>query len=91
MLMARLVASRPTAHPVGLSPERSGQYKDVCVRAVVQRVKRAQVAVEGRIVGRIGRGLMVLLGVAAYDTQADAREIAGRVARMRILLTKPAR
>ncbi|HEV3108955.1 MAG TPA: D-aminoacyl-tRNA deacylase [Candidatus Binataceae bacterium] len=58
------------------------------MRAVVQRVKRAQVkvggVVEGRIVGRIGRGLMVLLGVAAYDTQADAREIAGRIARMRI-------
>lgn len=60
------------------------QYKDVYVRAVVQRVKRAQVTVQGRIIGRIERGLMVLLGVAAYDTQADAREIAGRIARMRI-------
>jgi D-aminoacyl-tRNA deacylase len=54
------------------------------VRAVVQRVKHAQVAVAGRVTGRIGRGLAVLLGVAAYDTQADARELAGRIARMRI-------
>jgi D-tyrosyl-tRNA(Tyr) deacylase len=42
------------------------------------------VAVGDRVVGRIGRGLMVLLGVAAYDTEADAREIAGRVTRMRV-------
>jgi D-tyrosyl-tRNA(Tyr) deacylase len=54
------------------------------VRAIVQRVKRAQVSVEGRIVGCIERGLLVLLGVAAGDTEADAREIANRVLRMRI-------
>jgi D-aminoacyl-tRNA deacylase len=67
-----------------LSPDLPGRYKDVCVRAVVQRVKHAQVSVKGRVVGTIGRGLMVLLGVAAYDTQADARELAARVVRMRI-------
>jgi D-aminoacyl-tRNA deacylase len=54
------------------------------VRAVVQRVKHAQVSVAGRITGRIGPGLLVLLGVAAHDTEADAREIAGRVLKMRI-------
>jgi D-tyrosyl-tRNA(Tyr) deacylase len=54
------------------------------VRAVVQRVKRAQVSVSGRITGKIGPGMLVLLGVAAYDTEADAREIAGRVLKMRI-------
>jgi D-aminoacyl-tRNA deacylase len=54
------------------------------VRAIVQRVKHAQVSVEGRIAGRIERGLLVLLGVAADDTDADAREIANRVVRMRI-------
>jgi len=54
------------------------------VRAVVQRVKRAQVSVEGRIVGQIGPGLLVLLGVANYDTEADARELAGRILKMRI-------
>jgi D-aminoacyl-tRNA deacylase len=54
------------------------------VRAVVQRVKRAQVAVNGAIVGQIGPGLLVLLGVAAYDNEADARELANRILRMRI-------
>jgi D-aminoacyl-tRNA deacylase len=79
MPSARLVAS----HPRAFRPANS-QYKDVYVRAVVQRVKRAQVTVAGRAVGRIGHGLAVLLGVAAYDTQADARELAGRIVRMRI-------
>jgi D-tyrosyl-tRNA(Tyr) deacylase len=87
MPTAGLVASRlghpPTAGPP-LSPHRSGQYKDGYVRAVVQRVKRAQVTVEGRVVGRIGVGMVVLLGVAADDTQADARELAARIVRMRI-------
>lgn len=54
------------------------------MRAIVQRVKRAQVSVEGRIAGRIERGLLILLGVAAADTDADVREIANRVVRMRI-------
>ena len=54
------------------------------MRAIVQRVKRAQVSVEGRVAGRIERGLLVLLGVAACDIGADAREIANRVVRMRI-------
>jgi D-aminoacyl-tRNA deacylase len=54
------------------------------VRAIVQRVRRAQVAVEGRIVGRIERGLLVLLGVGAYDTATDVREVANRVVGMRI-------
>lgn len=54
------------------------------MRAIVQRVKRAQVSVEGRIVGRIEHGLLVLLGVAGGDTEADAREIANRILRMRI-------
>ncbi len=54
------------------------------MRAIVQRVKRAQVSVAGRITGQIERGLLVLLGVAVYDTETDVREIANRVARMRI-------
>ncbi len=54
------------------------------MRAIVQRVKRAQVSVEGRIAGQIERGLLVLLGVAVDDAEADVREIANRVVRMRI-------
>jgi len=54
------------------------------VRAVVQRVARAEVAVSGRTVGRIERGLCVLLGVAAADDEAAAARLAGRVARLRV-------
>ena len=41
------------------------------MRAVVQRVTRAGVSVEGRVTGAIGRGFMVLLGVQEGDGQAD--------------------
>ena len=54
------------------------------MRAVVQRVSRAQVAVDGEIVGDIGRGLLVLLGVAHTDNEADADYLAGKVAGLRI-------
>lgn len=50
------------------------------MRAVVQRVARAQV----RPGGAIGPGLLVLLGVARADTEADAGRLAGRVARLRV-------
>jgi D-aminoacyl-tRNA deacylase len=54
------------------------------MRAVVQRVSRAAVAVEGREVGEIGPGLLVLLGVAAGDTDADADYLAEKIAGLRI-------
>jgi len=54
------------------------------VRAVVQRVLRASVAVEERITGEIGPGLMVLLGVGLADTEADARATAEKIAHLRI-------
>ena len=54
------------------------------MRAVVQRVREARVAVDGETVGAIGRGLCVLLGVAATDDEAAAGRLAGRVARLRI-------
>jgi D-tyrosyl-tRNA(Tyr) deacylase len=54
------------------------------VRAVVQRVSRAEVRVEGAVVGSIGRGLLVLLGVAAADVEADARTLADKIAALRI-------
>jgi len=46
------------------------------MRAVVQRVSRAQVTVSGDIVGAIGSGLLVLLGVGRSDTEADASYLA---------------
>jgi hypothetical protein len=48
------------------------------MRAVVQRVSRAAVRVEERIVGEIGAGLLVLLGVAAGDTDAEADALPAR-------------
>lgn len=54
------------------------------MRAVVQRVSRAQVSVEGERVGAVERGLCVLVGVARSDTDADAVALAGKVAGVRI-------
>jgi D-tyrosyl-tRNA(Tyr) deacylase len=54
------------------------------MRAVVQRVKRAQVTVAGEIVGEIGPGLLVLLGVAHDDTAADVAWMAGKLTGLRI-------
>ena len=54
------------------------------MRAVLQRVSRARVTVEGRVTGEIGAGLMVLLGVGREDTSAVAESMAEKVANLRI-------
>ncbi len=54
------------------------------MRAVVQRVSQASVAVEGATVGRIGRGLLVLLGISQTDGEADAGYLAEKIAGLRI-------
>lgn len=54
------------------------------MRAVVQRVSRAKVAVSGAVTGEIGRGILVLLGVADTDAEADAPRLAAKVAKLRI-------
>ena len=54
------------------------------MRACIQRVSRAQVAVQGEVCGRIGPGLLVLLGVAEGDTEADARQLAEKIAGLRV-------
>jgi D-aminoacyl-tRNA deacylase len=56
----------------------------VPVRAVVQRVARASVTVEGRVVGAIGRGLLVLLGVATDDGEKVADWLADKLLGLRI-------
>jgi D-tyrosyl-tRNA(Tyr) deacylase len=54
------------------------------MRAVVQRITRARVTVAEEIVGEIGTGLVVLLGVAADDTQTDVDYLADKIAALRI-------
>ncbi len=54
------------------------------MRACVQRVSRAQVTVEAELCGEIGRGMVVLLGVAVGDTADDARQLAAKIAQLRI-------
>ncbi len=54
------------------------------MRACVQRVSQAQVTVAGEVVGRIERGLLVLLGVATDDTDEDARLMAEKIIGLRI-------
>lgn len=54
------------------------------MKACIQRVSRAQVMIDGQVVAQIGRGMLVLLGVAAGDQPADAQALATKVAGLRI-------
>jgi D-aminoacyl-tRNA deacylase len=54
------------------------------MRAVVQRVSRAQVTVNGDVTGQIGLGLLVLLGVGRDDTKADAIYLAEKICGLRV-------
>ena len=55
------------------------------MRALVQRVVRAEVRVDGEVVGAIGRGLCVLVGVTHTDTDAEAKKLAGKLWNLRII------
>jgi len=54
------------------------------MRAVIQRVSSAQVSVDGEVVGRVGRGFLVLLGIAPDDGEAEAQYLARKVAGLRV-------
>ena len=54
------------------------------MKAVVQRVGHAAVSVDGETVGRIGKGFLVLLGVAQGDTEAQAERLAKKISGLRI-------
>lgn len=54
------------------------------MRAVLQRVSKASVSVAGNEVGRIGAGLLALVGVADGDTDADADSLAAKIAELRL-------
>jgi D-aminoacyl-tRNA deacylase len=54
------------------------------MRALIQRVDRAKVTVEGHVTGEIGKGLLVLLGVTHDDTETVAHKLAAKVSKLRI-------
>jgi len=70
------------------SPRHSRRHVDRVitrrVRAVVQRVREANVAIEGDVVGAIHHGLCVLLGVAATDSEHDAERLSQKILALRI-------
>lgn len=58
------------------------------MKALLQRVTSASVSIEGEEIGRIDRGLVVFLGVAAGDTEKDAQYLAQKIAGLRIFADK---
>lgn len=54
------------------------------MRTVIQRTSTANVAIEGEIVGQIGKGLAILLGITPEDTTADADWLVNKICRLRI-------
>ena len=58
------------------------------MRTVIQRVKKASVEVEGRIVGEIGPGLLVLVGIGKDDTPKDMEWMADKIVNLRIFETE---
>lgn len=54
------------------------------MRAVIQRVESASVSVDGRVVGKIGGGFLVLFGVGAEDTERDCEKLSQKLINLRI-------
>ncbi|MDX9906321.1 MAG: D-aminoacyl-tRNA deacylase [Bacteroidales bacterium] len=54
------------------------------MRAVIQRVSRADVMIGPSVAGRIGKGLLILLGIAEEDTSEDVEWLSGKISRLRI-------
>ena len=54
------------------------------MKALLQRVTRASVSIDGKVVGRIGQGLIVFVGVANGDTEKDAQYLAQKTANLRL-------
>lgn len=54
------------------------------MRAVLQRVSRAKVSVDGETTGEIGKGILVLLGVGAGDSESEARQLVDKIVNLRI-------
>jgi D-aminoacyl-tRNA deacylase len=54
------------------------------MRAVIQRVSRASVTINGQVKSRIGKGLLILLGIEEIDSQEDIAWLSGKISRLRI-------
>ncbi|MFO7822252.1 MAG: D-aminoacyl-tRNA deacylase [Lentisphaeria bacterium] len=54
------------------------------MRALIQRVSEASVTVDGEIIGRIGRGMLIFLGVTDTDTEAEVKAVADKCLNLRI-------
>jgi len=54
------------------------------MKAILQRVQKGSVSVDGKVVGEIGRGLVILLGIGLGDSEDQARELAKKITRLRI-------
>jgi len=54
------------------------------MRVVIQRVSRASVTIDGKVKSRIGKGMLILLGIENADTQEDIDRLAGKISRLRI-------
>jgi D-aminoacyl-tRNA deacylase len=85
------MVSNPSGSPrvqecaAGVFKWQISDYKyPISMRAVVQRVSRAKVTVDGGVTGEIGAGLLVLLGVAQRDREPDADYLAGKITGLRI-------
>lgn len=78
-----LARRRPIAYPGNLRAKTTERTATLML-ACIQKVSRAQVTVAGELSGRIGKGLVVLLGVAQGDTEAEARLLADKAAGLRI-------
>ena len=65
-------------------PPRPPRERFLLMRACIQRVSRARVTVAGEVCGQIDTGMLVLLGVAEGDSDGDARQLAAKIAGLRI-------
>ena len=54
------------------------------MRAVIQRVSRAKVTVDGEVTGEIGKGILVLLGIGTGDGESEARQLVDKIVNLRI-------